>query len=132
MPLVFRVKKAFKNLDGSTGVVFLVASDGDLSAEQVFQRYQKRWKVEESHKSVKQNLGIAQSSTKMERSQKNHLFAAIFGLVQLEKLKIAHKMNHFALKHKIYIAALKSAWTEIKMLKSHTVNEPVFQSFRVA
>ncbi len=126
---LFLVKKVFKNLDGSTGVVFLVTSDGDLNAEQVFQLYQKRWKVEESHKSVKQNLGIAQSPTKMVRSQKNHLFAAMFGLVQLEKLKIAHKMNHFALKHKIYLAALKSAWAEIKTLKSHTVNELASPSF---
>jgi hypothetical protein len=126
---LYLVKKVFKNLDGSTGVVFLVTSDGDLNAEEIFQFYQKRWKVEESHKSVKQNLGIAQSPTKMERSQKNHIFAAMYGLLQLEKLKIAHKMNHFALKHKIYIAALRSAWAEIKTLKSHTVNELAFPNF---
>ncbi|MBL7795625.1 MAG: transposase, partial [Saprospiraceae bacterium] len=47
--------------DGSTAVAFLVTSNGDLNAEQIFQLYQKRWKVEESHKSVKQNAGIAQS-----------------------------------------------------------------------
>lgn len=126
---LYLVKKVYNNLDGSTGVVFLVTSDGDLDAEQIFQLYQKRWKVEESHKSVKQNLGIAGSPTKMERSQKNHIFAAMFGLAQLEKLKIVHKMNHFALKHKIYIAALKSAWAEIKTLKSHTVNELAFPRF---
>ena len=126
---LFLVKKVHKNMDGSTGVVFLVASDGGLDAGQLFQLYQKRWKVEESHKSVKQNVGIAQSPTKMERSQKNHLFASMWGLVQLEKLKIAHKKNHFALKHKIYLAALKAAWEEIRSLKCHTVNELDFQSF---
>lgn len=126
---LFLVKKVYKNMDGSTGVVFLVTSDGGLDAEQIFRLYQKRWKVEESHKSVKQNIGIAQSPTKMERSQKNRLFASMWGLVQLEKLKIAHKKNHFALKHKVYIAALKAAWAEIKSLKCHTVNELAFQSF---
>ena len=126
---LFLIKKVYKNIDGSTGVVFLVTNDGGLDAEQIFKLYQKRWKVEESHKSVKQNVGIAQSPTKMERSQKNHLFASMWGLVQLEKLKIAHKKNHFALKHKIYIQALKAAWAEIKSLKCHTVNEPDFQSF---
>lgn len=126
---LFLVKKVYKNMDGSTGVVFLVTSDGGLDAEQIFQLYQKRWKVEESHKSVKQNVGIAQSPTKMERSQKNHLFASMWGLVQLEKLKIAHKKNHFALKHKIYLTALKAAWAEIRSLKCHTVNELDFQSF---
>ncbi|MBK8563178.1 MAG: transposase [Saprospiraceae bacterium] len=126
---LFLVNKVYKNMDGSTGVVFLVTSDGGLDAERIFQLYQKRWKVEESHKSVKQNVGIAQSPTKMERSQKNHLFASMWGLVQLQgKLKIAHKKNHFALKHKIYLTALKAAWEEIRSLKCHTVNELDFQS----
>jgi IS4 transposase len=81
---LFMVKKVYKTMGGSSGVVFLVTIYGDLTTETISQRYQKRWKVEESHKSVKQNLGIAQSSTKMERTQKNHLFAAMFGLVQFE------------------------------------------------
>lgn len=68
-------------------------------------------------------VGIAQSPTKMERSQKNHLFAAMFGLAQPEKLKIAHRMNHFELKHKVCLKALKAAWEEIQSLKCHTVNE---------
>jgi IS4 transposase len=126
---LFLIKKVYKNIDGSTAVAFLVTSNGDLDAEQIFQLYQKRWKVEESHKSVKQNAGIAQSPTKMERSQKNHLFAAMWGLVQLEKLKIAYRMNHFALKHKIYLKALKAAWSEIQYLKCHTVNELYSPSF---
>lgn len=126
---LFLVKKVYKNMDGSFGVVFLVTSDGDLTAEQISQLYQKRWKVEESHKSVKQNLGIAQSSTKMERTQKNHLFAAMFGLVQFEKLKINFKMNHFALKRKIYMAALKAAWAELQLLKCQPVKELYSPSF---
>lgn len=126
---LFLVKKVYKNMDASSGVVFLVTSDGDLTADEIFQLYQKRWKVEESHKSVKQNLGIAQSPTKMERTQKNHLFAAMFGLVQFEKLKINFNMNHFAMKRKIYMAALKAAWQELQTLKSQTVNELVSPTF---
>lgn len=126
---LYLVKKVYKNIDGSSGVVFLVTSDGDLNTEEISQLYQKRWKVEESHKSVKQNLGISQSPTKMERSQKNHLFAAMYGLAQLEKLKIVHKLNHFALKHKIYLTALKAAWTEVQNLKSQHVKELVSPSF---
>lgn len=126
---LFLTKREFRNWDGSVGVVFLVCSDGELDSQNIFHTYHKRWKVEEAHKSVKQNLGIARSSTKMEKSQKNHLFAAMYGLVQLEKLKIAHGLNHFALKHKVYMAALKSAWAEILALKSHTVNELSFPNF---
>lgn len=126
---LYLVKKVYKNMDGSTGVVYLVTSDGSLDAEQIFQLYQKRWKVEESHKSVKQNLGIAKSPTKMERSQKNHLFASMYGLAQMEKLKIVHMKNHFALKHKIYLKALKAAWEEIQSLKCQTVKELELASF---
>ena len=78
---------------------------------------------------IEQNLGISQPPTKMERSQKNHLFASMWGLLQLEKLKIMHKNIHFALKHKIYMAALKAAWEEIRSLKRHAVNELDFQNF---
>jgi hypothetical protein len=35
----------------------------------------------------------------------------------LEKLKFAHKLNHFALKAKIYWAAAKAAWSELKKIK---------------
>lgn len=65
----------------------------------------------------------------MERSQKNHLFASMWGFVQLEKLKIVHKKNHCTLKDKIYLAALKAAWEKIRSLKCHTANELDFQSF---
>ncbi|TAK35531.1 MAG: hypothetical protein EPO28_14715 [Saprospiraceae bacterium] len=34
---------------GSRGISFLFTSDGGLVAAQIFQLYQKRWKVEESH-----------------------------------------------------------------------------------
>ena len=118
-------------MDGSTGVVFLVTSDAELNAELIFQLYPKRWKVEESHKSLKQNVGIAQSPTKMERSQKNHLFASMWGLLQLEKLKIKI-INHFALKHRIYLKALRAAWDELQILKSQTVNQDTSPNFQPA
>jgi primosomal protein N' (replication factor Y) len=54
---------------------------------------------------------------------------SIFSPLLLEKLKIAHRMNHFALKHKIYLKALKTAWQEIQALKCHTVNELYSPSF---
>jgi hypothetical protein len=126
---LFLVKRVYKNMDGSTGIVFLVTSDDSLDAAQIIKLYQKRWKVEESHKSVKQNVGIAQSPTKMERSQKNHVFASMWGLLELEKLKIVHRKNHFALKHTIYIKALKTAWEEIVNLKNQTVKELNLQTF---
>jgi hypothetical protein len=38
----------------------------------------------------------------------------------LEKLKFAHKLNHFALKAKIYWAATKATWIELEKMKRTT------------
>jgi hypothetical protein len=48
--------------------------------------------------------------TKMERSQHNHIFASMLAFCQLEKLKMKEKLNHFALKAKLYINALKASF----------------------
>jgi hypothetical protein len=53
---VFLTKQVFKNGDGSTGTLYLASSDGTLSVAQITAIYQKRWKVEEYHKSVKSNV----------------------------------------------------------------------------
>jgi hypothetical protein len=37
--------------------------------------------------------------------------------VKLEKLKFTQKLNHFALKAKIYWAASKAAWIELVKMK---------------
>jgi hypothetical protein len=51
-------------------------------------------------------------------TQSNHLFASLVAYVKLEKLKFAHKLNHFALKAKIDWAAAKAAWSELKKKKN--------------
>jgi len=39
-------------------VRYLVTSDLTLNAEQIMTIYQKRWKVEEYHRSLKQNVSL--------------------------------------------------------------------------
>ncbi|CAN5402192.1 hypothetical protein BH23BAC3_BH23BAC3_21420 [soil metagenome] len=51
---VLLLKQVFKNEDGSQGGRYLVASDLTLSASRMIGIYQKRWKTEEYHKSIKQ------------------------------------------------------------------------------
>ncbi len=50
---VLLVRRIFKNKDGSTGRLDLVCSDLTCNGEQVAAIYEKRWKVEEYHKSLK-------------------------------------------------------------------------------
>ena len=57
------LKKVFKNENGSTGILYLVSNDMLSSAERLYEVYQKRWRIEEYHKSIKQNASLTKSPT---------------------------------------------------------------------
>jgi hypothetical protein len=114
---VLLCKFVFTNKDGSTGEMYLVSNDLDLSAEGFQRLYKKRWSVEEYHKSLKQNASLAKSPTRTVTTQTTHLFASLLAYVKLERLKFVHKMNHFAMKNKIYWEALKMAWKQLDLIK---------------
>jgi hypothetical protein len=112
------VKQVFKNEDGqSEGVLYLVSSDATLDHERLTTIYQRRWKVEEYHKSLKSNASLAKSPTKTIRTQSNHCFAAIYAFVKLERLKLATKTNHFALRSRMYLKAVQAAFQELQSLR---------------
>ena len=113
------VKQVFTNQDGSTGDLYLVTNDLTLSSSAICTTYEKRWGVENLHKSLKQNVGLEKSPTKHERSQCNHIFAAMVGWTKLELLSIKEQSNHFALKQKMYIRAVKAAFRELQSLKQY-------------
>jgi hypothetical protein len=68
------------------------------------------------HKSLKQNVSLAKSPTQTVTTQTNHFFAALCGFIKLERLKGKTKLNHFALKTKLYFAALHSAFATLRTL----------------
>ncbi len=112
------VKQVFKNEeDGSEGVLYLVSSDPTLDYEGMTTIYQRRWKVEEYHKSLKSNASLAKSPTKTIRTQSNHVFASIYAFVKLERMKLATKMNHFALRSRVYRKAVQAAFEELQSLR---------------
>jgi hypothetical protein len=109
-------KQVFINDDGSTGILYLVTSDLTLTYDRITRLYQKRFRVEGYHKSLKQNAGLEKSPTRTETTQQNHYFASVCAYVKLERLKLKQGVNHFALKSKIYLSALKSAYAELVKL----------------
>ena len=113
--------QVFTNKDGSQGVVYLVTSDTTLSGSDIQAIYQKRWKVEEYHKSVKSNACFAKSPTKTVRTQSNHIFACLWAYVKLESLRLQTRLNHFAMKGRLYKAALASAYRELQVFKAGSV-----------
>jgi len=111
------VKQIFKNEDGSEGVLYLVSSDMTLDYERLTTIYQRRWKVEEYHKSLKSNASLAKSPAKTIRTQSNHVFASIWSFVKLEWMKLATSMNHFALRSRLRVKAVQAAFGELQDLR---------------
>lgn len=109
-------KQVFTNEDGSIGILYLVSSATTLSFDDLTTNYQKRWQVECYHKSLKQNVSLAKSPTQTATTQTNHFFAALCGFIKLERLKMRTKLNHFALKSKLYLNALRSAFSTLRTL----------------
>ena len=107
------VKQVFTNKDHSQGLLYLVTSDTALDGGQIMGLYQARWQVEEYHKSLKQNASLECSPTRTTRTQSNHLFLSLCAFVKLETLKIKTQCGHFALKSKLYMAALQSAFDQL-------------------
>jgi len=83
--------------------------DTSLSSDHIITIYQKRWKVEECHKSLKSNAAIAKSPTKTITTQISHMLESMIAVFKLECLKIKHSLNHFFNKQK-YLS--KQIWLQ--------------------
>lgn len=117
-PEVLLVRRVFTNKDGVESLLNLVCSDISLSGDEVAALYKRRWKVEEFHKSLKSNAGLAKSPTRRVVTQRNHVFTSICAVFKLECLKLKHKANHFALRAKLLLTATQQAYFQLQKLKS--------------
>lgn len=111
------VKQVFTNKDGSQGLLYLVTSDTTLDGGRIMGLYQERWQVEVYHKSLKQNASLECSPTRTKRTQSNHLFLSLCAFAKLEALKIKTQCSHFALKSRLYVAAVQSAFDQLQRLQ---------------
>lgn len=111
-------RQVFKNKDGSEGILYLVCSKLECGWHDITTTYQKRWKVEVFHKSLKSNAAFAKSPAHTVRTQANHLFASIVAVFKMECLTVRKKINHFALKSKLYIKAIRSAFEELQAFRA--------------
>jgi len=89
------VKQIFINGDDSIGILYVVSSNPHLTYDGITAIYRKRWNVEPYHKSLKQNTSLSQSPIKTVRTQS----------------------NHFALKSKLYLGALRTAFDTLRQFQ---------------
>lgn len=115
---VLVTRQGFTNQDGSQGVLYLVSSDTDLNQARLTTIYQRRWKVEEYHKSLKQNTSMGKSPTKTLATQATHFFAAVLAYTKLEVLKLKCGIGHFHLKAQLYTVGLKAMYLQLRQLSA--------------
>lgn len=115
-------KQVFKNGDGSTGTLYLATSDLNLDYQSLTTIYEKRWKVEEFFRSIKNNTAFAKAPTKTIQTQQAHFTASMIAFVKLERLKIRNNKNHYAMKSEIWLAATREAWKQLEKLSTPKIN----------
>ena len=114
----FYSARSLQTQDGSTGTLYLACSDLTCDGPTVEAIYQKRWNVETFHKTLKSHAALAKSPTKRVRTQSNHCFMALYAAFRLESLRIKHQLNHFALRARLYLKAIRYAFDELQTLKT--------------
>lgn len=112
------IRSAITNSSGTTSVLYLVTSDLVLSGSDMVRLYQKRWKIEEFHKSIKSHASFARSPTRRVRTQSNHFFASLVAFVKLEVYRLELSINHTAWRTQLYQAALSKAFERLQMFKA--------------
>ena len=68
---------------------------------------------QEQHKSAKQNASIGESPVQLVAGRVNHVFCSFVGVVKLELMQVQNGLNHFALRNKLYMQALKASREEL-------------------
>jgi len=111
-------KATYENKDGSVGILYLVTSDLPLSGEQIKAFYANRWHIEVMYKSVKSNASYSKSPTRTVTTQSNHFFCTMVAFWKLERIKMKIHLNHFAIKGKLYLKALKVAFAYLNDMKT--------------
>jgi 2C-methyl-D-erythritol 2,4-cyclodiphosphate synthase len=108
------IKIKQKHSDGTESVHYLCCSHLGASKEKIIETYQRRWAIEEYHKSLKQNFNIEKSPQKKKRSQMNFIYVVIASYILMEKLKEQLHLNHYKIKKRFFIESFPKQWLKTK------------------
>lgn len=80
--------KVFKKVSKNRGFEYYATNDLNLTSSDVERIYSKRWKIEEYHRGLKQQCGIAKCQARKARAQRNHIWCSIHAFLVLEMHRI--------------------------------------------
>jgi len=97
--------KVFKKVSENGDVEYRGTNDLNLSKLDVESIYAKRWKIEEYHRGLKQQTGIAKCQSRLQRSQRNHIWCSIHAFLILE----LHRMKTNTSWHEAKLSIVREA-----------------------
>lgn len=75
--------------------------------------HDKHWQIEQYHRAIKQVCNIEKFQVRGKQATKNHLFAAIYGYVQLQRLTTTQAlMNCYQIRHELFKNVIASFISE--------------------
>ena len=99
---VLVAREVFKNGDDAKGgTLYLATSDLELKRADILGLYQRRWKIEEYHRSLKQNCCAGAAQVYHPDAHKNHLRFAAIAFIRLERVSNSLDKNHYQLRREI-------------------------------
>lgn len=100
--------KVFKTFSQAKGEVEYIATNNlDSISSDVISVAARRWKIEEYHRGLKQTTGIERCQARDPRSQRTHIFCAIYAFVALEVKRIRNGISWYASKKEIIQDAMR-------------------------
>jgi len=121
------IRQVFINKDGSRGVLYLACSDTTLTYQHIIDLYQKRWKIEEYHKALKQQCALSRSPAHTVRTQSSHIFCSLCAFVKLELIHRITAVSYEGLKINLHLLALKTAFKHLRTLQPlDWATKPIF------
>ncbi len=114
---VLLIRQVFINKDNSQGVLYLACSDTTLTYKHIIDLYQKRWKIEEYHKALKQQCALSCSPAHTVTTQSSHIFCSLCAFVKLELMHRITAVSYEGLKLNLHLHALKTAFKYLRTLQ---------------
>lgn len=119
---VLVVREVFKNGDDAKGgTLYLACSDLEIKGSDILGLYQRRWKIEEYHRSLKQNCCVAGAQVYHPEAHRGHIHLAAMAFIRLERARSRSGDNHYELRREIEELKTKYAMKAIRhsILSSH-------------
>jgi len=102
----FGFVKVFKIVQKNQDIRYLVTNDVSISTTVIRDANDRRWRIEEYHRGVKQATGEELCQARNQRAQRNHILCSILAFLALEKWRLETGVSWYEAKIQIVSHAI--------------------------